>query len=99
MLFTDLSKILFLDIETVSQQQDFSLLDENMQRLWTKKAELINRDNQDFTASDLYDRAGIYAEFGKIICISVGFFHGKEFRLKSFYGDDEKTLLDDLPTP
>ena len=42
---------------------------------------------------DVYDMAGIYAEFGKIICISLGFINGEEFRIKSFYGDNEKELL------
>jgi 3'-5' exonuclease len=46
----------------------------------------------------LYNRAGIYAEFGKIIVISVGYFNGSEFRLKSFYGDDEKILLEEFAT-
>ena len=89
----DFSKILFLDIETVSQVKAFDQLDERMQKLWTKKAEQLNRDNPNLTPADIYDRAGIYAEFGKIICISVGFFNGERFRLKSFYGHDEKALL------
>jgi hypothetical protein len=42
--------------------------------------------------------AGIYAEFGKIICISLGFINGEEFRIKSFYGDDEKVLLNEFIT-
>ncbi|MEZ5195688.1 MAG: hypothetical protein R2764_04615 [Bacteroidales bacterium] len=37
----------------------------------------------------LFERAGIYAEFGKIVCISVGFIKNREFRIKSYYGDEE----------
>ncbi len=92
----DFSKILFLDIETVSQQKSFDQLNEQMKKLWSHKAEQLNRDNAELTPADIYDRAAIYAEFGKIICISVGYFNDKRFRLKSFYGHDEKGLLCDF---
>ncbi|MBI1287302.1 MAG: 3'-5' exonuclease [Flavobacteriales bacterium] len=96
LLDLDLSKILFLDIETVPQLADYGQLDEETAALWNDKAAKLSKDEQ--TGEELYERAGIYAEFGKIICISVGMFHlregGKrEFRLHSFYGDDEKLLL------
>ena len=74
---TDFSKILFLDIETVSQEKSFDQLSERMKNLWTKKADQLNRDNGEATPADIYDRAAIYAEFGKIVCISVGFFNVK----------------------
>lgn len=96
MNYPDFSKILFLDIETVSQEKEFDMLSEQMQKLWAKKAEQLNRDNDELTPADVYERAAIYAEFGKIICISVGFFNGDRFRLKSFYGHDEKTILNDF---
>lgn len=92
----DFSKILFLDIETVSQKKSYDQLSERMQKLWSHKAEQLNRDNTELTPADMYDRAGIYAEFGKIVCISVGFFNEQRFRLKSFYGHDEKALLNDF---
>ena len=69
----DFSKILFLDIETVSQQKNYDQLNERMQKLWDKKANQLNRDNAEATPAEIYDRAAIYAEFGKIVCISVGF--------------------------
>jgi len=93
---TDLSKILFLDIETVSQEKDYEHLSERMQKLWAKKADQLNRDNPELSPADIYDRAAIYAEFGKIVCISVGFFNDDRFRLKSFYSHDEKALLTDF---
>ena len=49
------------------------------------------------TNESLYPRAGIYAEFGKIICISCGVLQGsgeqRKIIIKSFAGDDEKLLL------
>lgn len=88
----DLSKVLFLDIETVPEHSNFGLLEPSWQKLWEKKAKSLTKD--DITPSDLYDRAAIYAEFGKIVCIGVGIITGHpsqpKLRLKSFFGDDEK---------
>ncbi|MDR2038248.1 MAG: 3'-5' exonuclease [Bacteroidales bacterium] len=91
-----LEDILFLDIETVPQSPDYSGLDETSQYLWELKSASFCKEGQ--TAGDVYERAGIYAEFGKIICISAGFIHkhtdgGLAFRIKSCYNDDESTLL------
>jgi len=86
--------IIFLDIETVPVFPSFGDLDPAMQALWGKKSASFRKDEQ--AASDVYQRAGIYSEFGKIICISVGMLKDKDpygFRLKSFYGEDEKILL------
>jgi 3'-5' exonuclease len=86
--------ILFLDIETVPARPSFGELDQKMQLLWEKKSKLFRTPDQE--AADVYERAGIYAEFGKIICISVGFVRDRNpfgLRLKSFYGDDEKQIL------
>lgn len=91
----NLEKILFLDIETVPEVYRFSELDSETAALFDMKTKFQQKDGQ--TASDVYERAGIYAEFGKIICISCGIVHdkphGKEIRLKSISGDDEKQLL------
>jgi hypothetical protein len=91
-----LEDILFLDIETVPQCPEFHRLDETAQHLWEQKAASMCKDGQ--TPGDVYERAGIYAEFGKIVCISAGFaYHiaGGQlaFRLKSCFGDDESELL------
>lgn len=91
-----LDKILFLDIETVPASPTFEDMDERFRKLWEKKAEQLKRNKPDATADQLYTSAGIYSEFGKIVCISCGFMNGREFRLKSFYGDDEKVLLDEF---
>lgn len=89
------SSILFLDIETVSALPNYVQLDERMKKLWDRKASHLKAESTD-TPEDLYSRAGIYAEFGKIIVISAGFFKGNEFRIKSFYGDDEKIILNEF---
>ncbi len=90
------SNILFLDIETVSAYPDYSQLSDKRKELWEKKMK-YSIENEKLDASVLYKRAGIYAEFGKIICISVGLFYSKagktKFRIKSFFGDDEKALI------
>lgn len=92
------TRILFLDIETVPKKPSFEDLNEQEQAFWEKKSSRLR--NEEETAADVYPRAGIYAEFGKIICISVGLILNKGeqygFRIKSFYGDDEKVLLSEF---
>lgn len=86
--------VLFLDIETVPQSPSLGTLDPAMQVLWEKKSRTLRTGEQ--TAEEIYDRAGIYSEFGKIICISAGYFKEKNpfgFRVKSFFGDSEKEIL------
>lgn len=94
---TPLSNILFLDIETAPQYESFDALPEVWKDLWTSKAEGIMRYHEGGTPESLYGRAAIYAEFGKIICISCGVIQGrgddKRLVLKSFYCEDEKQLL------
>ncbi len=92
----NLEYVLFLDIETVPLYKSYSDMPENLMKLWDAKAEKLAKQGEEKTAEELYPRAGIYAEFGKIICISVGFMNSAEFRLKSFYGDDEKILLEEF---
>jgi DNA polymerase elongation subunit (family B) len=91
-----LADILFIDIETVPIVASFQDLPEKFKHLWEKKAESLKRNDTDQTADKLFERAGIFAEFGKIVCISCGYARGSEFRIKSFYGDDEETLLSDF---
>ena len=91
-----LENILCLDIETVPEVQHYSELDETKQALWELKSQYQRKD--EFTAEEFYERAGIWAEFGKIICISVGYFTFKgdlrKFRTTSFYGEEIKILKD-----
>jgi uncharacterized protein YprB with RNaseH-like and TPR domain len=93
------SKILFFDIETVPLEYDFKNLDERGQDLWSKKTRFI-QERESLNAEEVYDRAGIYAEFGKVVCISMGFVLQKEgetqIRLKSIANEDESTLLNEF---
>jgi DNA polymerase elongation subunit (family B) len=93
-----IEEILFLDIETVPQFRFFDEMPENLKYLWDRKSRHFRPENQ--TALEAYPRAGIYAEFGKIICISVGFIkkqNGIHFlRIKSFSSLNEKELLYDF---
>lgn len=96
---TDLEKILFLDIETVPGVWKFSDLDEKSADLYLSKNKFI-QERDKLSNEEIYEKAGVFAEFGKIVCISCGIVAdkstGKEIRLKSFYGDDEKQLLLDF---
>lgn len=92
-----LNNILFLDIETVPQHEAHENLPEAWKNLWEIKASYLIRNKETETTQSIYSRAGIYAEFGKIICISCGVIQGtgeeKKFLVKSFSGDDEKLVL------
>ena len=87
-----LQNILFIDIETVSQHAAYEEMPPDWKQLWDHKSQLIVRNTEPVDPSAVYERAGIYAEFGKIICISCGIIQGfgteKKISLKSFYGDD-----------
>ena len=94
-----LDNLLLIDIETVSEHPTFDELNEDWKHLWEEK---VQRSlPEDTTAAQFYPmRAGVMAEFSKVVCISIGHFkrEGKAvlLRLKSFYGDDEKILLQDF---
>ena len=92
-----IEKVLFLDIETVPQYATYDELPERLKEFWNHKATKIKVNETD-TPEMVYERAGIYSEFGKIICISVGFIHNDKLRIKSFAGDDEAQLLRDFAT-
>ena len=91
----NIRNILFLDIETVPQFDTYTSVPESFRLLWEKKSASFCKEGE--TAGDVYKRAGIYAEFGKIICISCGCFTTENnFRIKSFAGDDERQVLLDF---
>lgn len=101
--YLDITNVLFFDIETVPGNQHFSDLDETWQHLWAHKAKsILKKTEQEMTAEDaanVYERAGIYAEFGRIVCISVGIFARDKatgelsVRLKSYASTDEAEIL------
>ena len=95
----NLSQVLFLDIETVPQTYNYNDLDDSTKYLWEKKNAYHLKDGEK-SPEHIYERAGILAEFGKIVCISVGFALNEgmfqTIRTKSFYGDDEKIMLQEF---
>ena len=93
----DFENILFLDIETGPEEKDFSNLSKEVQELFALKTHYQRKE--DVTAEEFYERASIWAEFVKIICISVGYFtnfksENRNFRVTSFFGDEEQLLKD-----
>lgn len=90
--------ILFIDIETVPQAENFTDLTEKEQSLWRHKASFLLKNEE--TAEEIYQRAGIYAEFGKIVVVSLGWMFGNEknrkLRVTTLANDNEKELLMEL---
>ncbi len=102
----ELSKVLFFDIECVGAAPSFDQLSEEFQHLWRRKAQHLLREaaplDDEVVAAMYRDRAAIYAEFGKIVCISVGLIHRDRetgrlnLRIKSFADTDERQVLQDF---
>lgn len=99
--------ILFLDIETVACYPFLGEMDPHWQFLWHKKCIQLRRFNHEFSQcsdAELYTgRAGIYAEFAKLVCITVGSIShtgrkAHRFSLRSFYSSDEAELLESFMT-
>ncbi|MGK6351122.1 3'-5' exonuclease [Parapedobacter sp. DT-150] len=94
----DLQQVLVLDIETAPQKATYDELPLPFQELWAHRVKNMLREGE--VPADLYPHAGLYAEFGKIICLSVGAFHQRQgnmgFRLKSFAQAEEQDLLADF---
>ena len=95
----DYGKILFFDVETVPLFYQFDELDERGKELWDKKTRFL-QEREGIDADQIYEKAGIYAEFGKVVCISVGYILQKggeeQIRLKSIAGKEEKALLQEF---
>lgn len=90
--------ILFIDIETVSQYKKFNAASDEVKHIWQKKYEKNDYLNS-LNIEEAYEtKAAIFAEYGKVVCISVGYYHSakNEFRIKSFAGDVEKKLLEEF---
>jgi uncharacterized protein YprB with RNaseH-like and TPR domain len=92
----DLNKLLFLDIETVPEKATFDQLSDKEKELFAAKTQYQRTEDQ--SPASFYERAGIWAEFGKIVCISVGFFNmlndQRQFRTKSFFGEEKELLVE-----
>ena len=100
--FEQLGNILFLDIETASSTESFAELDPRLQPEWIRKERLIRRESFLEPGELFFERAGIHAEFGKVICVGVGYFQAKKkekklnFRSKIFAQEEEKETLLEL---
>ncbi|MEO8404344.1 MAG: 3'-5' exonuclease [Chitinophagaceae bacterium] len=92
--------ILFLDIETVPQYASYEEVPAEWKPLWNIKAGYLIRNKEEETVETIYPRAGIYAEFGKIVCLSCGFVSGshdqKKLIIKSYAGDNEAIILQEF---
>ncbi|MBL0741611.1 3'-5' exonuclease [Chryseolinea lacunae] len=100
-MLPELRDLLFLDIETVASTDNYNALDERLKTQWSRKANFFKRDSEQTDESIFHDRAGIHAEFGKIICVAVGKFFDTEngelgLKTKAYYGDDERELLSEF---
>jgi len=85
----DIEKILFLDIETVPVVYNYADLDENTKGLWNKRWQYL----KETTPEQQYAKAGVYAEFAKVVCIGLGFYNQKKFRVKTIASDNEAEIL------
>jgi len=100
-MIPELRDIVFLDIETVGCTDNYASLDERLKTQWARKASFLKRE-ENATDEDLfYLRSGIYAEFGKVVCVSVGMLYDTEsgelgLKTKSYCGHDEKAVLLEL---
>ncbi|MCE3008444.1 MAG: ribonuclease H-like domain-containing protein [Bacteroidetes bacterium] len=101
----DLERLLFIDIETAHGLADYNDLSEVMKKHWARRARRELRLDEPPTPEQAeaayYDRAAIPAEFGRVVCVSIGYLvvqqqQPVEIRLKSYYGTDERTLLASL---
>lgn len=84
--------MLFVNIETVAGSATLANQSAAMQSHWVRKASFIARMGE--TPEAIYPRAGIYAEFGKVVCVSIGMVTDGELKVKSFTSPDEKDLLE-----
>lgn len=97
----EIENFIVIDVETVSGHPTAAALPTRLNDLWTKRCEYLRRkhsDNEDLTDSEIYNqKAGLQAEFGKIICITIGYIRFQDghpiIKTKSYYGDDESELL------
>ena len=93
----NLNNILFLDIETVSYEASYDQLDERWNSLWDAKSKYFKNEGIAITPSEAYSqKAAIFAEFGKIVCIGLGIYKQSELRLKTISGDNEKKIIEDF---
>ena len=92
-----INNLLLLDIETVPQFENYDLLSPAWQTLWNDKISKTVPENT-IPKESYKNRAGILAEFGKVVCISTAFYYLNEekqtsLKVKSIFGENEKEIL------
>ncbi len=98
----DFRNILFLDIETVACSPTYAMLEERLKTQWARKANFFRQRDESLTDEDLFrERAGIYAEFGKVVVIAIGKFSINEsgeriLKTRSFAHHEEAILLNEF---
>ena len=98
----DLKNILVLDIETVSCVEEYKLLDDRFKKQWDKKSSNFKEADVKSSSELFEEKAGIYAEFGQVVVIAVGFFIVEDksdkigLRVKSFAGQEEVDILNNF---
>lgn len=97
-MIPELRDILFIDIETVASTDDYASMDERLKVQWSRKANFFRRDSQLSDEQLFHERAGIHAEFGKIVCIAVGRYLDQEsgelgLKTKVYCDHNEADLL------
>jgi len=100
-MIQELRDILFVDIETVANTYDYHAMDERMKVQWSRKAGFLRREKDQTDEGIYHERAGIYAEFGRIVCIAVGKFFETEsgdlvLKTKAYAGHNEAEILADF---
>ncbi len=97
-----LKGILFIDIETVPVLPDYELLSDDLRKEWNRKAKTIKgQEGPNAEPAALFgEKAGIFSEFAKVVCIGIGSLYqqgeGWKMRLKALVNDNEKALLNDF---
>ena len=96
-----LRNLLILDIETVALTKEYQKLNADLRKHWERKSSFL-RNEDELTSEELFsEKAGIYAEFGKVITVAFGIFHdlpdgSLALRVKSVTGHDEAALLKEI---
>src|SRR5688572_27053019 len=97
----ELRDIIFLDIETVRSTMTYEALDERLKTQWARKASFFRKEEGQTDAALFEDRAGIYAEFGKVITIAIGRYYDTEsgelgLKTKCYCSENEQEILTNL---
>lgn len=97
-----LNRVLFIDVETANEHESYIDLSDDLRYLWQQKMKrsikgLDQESIEPILEALFYDKGAIYAEFAKVVCISVGYLSFEtdhyEFRTKSFVHQDESIVL------